>query len=335
MDLQERIQHLDRCGQAFIQQLAEDDALMEMAKAENPWFTKEHILKAARAVVDEYCAKSKVQSWISDYSVSEKESDKVVGLVLAGNIPLVGIHDVICVYLAGHKAQVKLSSKDRILMKAFIKKLSTDDRIACVDRLTDMDAVIATGSNNTSRYFHQYFEQYPHIIRGSRNSVAVLDGSEDQEDIVAIGHDVFDHFGMGCRSVSKIFVPRGYDVTILLELWHEHFKEAVLHNKYKNNFDYYMATLLLGKEKFLNSGSLIIVEHPSIASRIATLHYEYYDDINSVTNRLQQDNEAIQCIVSRHELTDLETVLPGQAQQPSMGDYADGVDTMNFLTTEV
>jgi len=310
---------------------------VQIAENENRWFTEDNCWQALDAIASQFLSGKVLTEWADRYPISDA-SMKKVGLVLAGNIPLVGFHDVLAVFISGHHALVKLSSKDRALLTAIYNKLLEIDpavtsHISLVDRLKDIDAVIATGSNNTSNYFEQYFGKYPNIIRKNRHAVAVLTGKESEQDIKKLGNDIFNYFGLGCRNVSKLYLPDGFDLTVLLRVLHDNYKDIVNHNKYKNNFDYNNALFMLNKVKYLMSGSLIITESPEIASRISTVHYEYYTDVNAVSQQLRDREEAIQVVVSSIALDGIDTVDFGAAQRPTIYDYADGVDTMTFLTT--
>jgi len=243
-----------------------------------------------------------------------------------------------CSFVAGHTAMIKLSDKDRFLTPYLIKELEkidsrTSEYFEQVDRLKDFDAVIATGSNNTSKYFEQYFAKYPHIIRANRNGVAVLTGDESDEEINALGADIFEYFGLGCRNVSMCLVPQNINWERYLNIWHEGYKLYAQHNKYKNNFDHNVSLFILNKQKYMISGSLIVKEDPSIASRIASMHYQYYDSAAEVTPYLNKNKDLIQCVVSSDDIDGVNTFRFGHAQKPKIDDYADGVDTMQFLIT--
>jgi len=231
----------------------------------------------------------------------------------------------------------KLSSKDEILLKALVNKMieleqQVKGRILLVDRLKGFDAVIATGSNNSSTYFEEYFGKYPNIIRKNRNAVGVITGNETEEEIVALGHDIFNYFGLGCRNVSKLYVPKGYKFDMMLGILHEEYKELANHDKYRNNFDYNNALMLLNKVDYLISGSLIVTESSDIPSRISTVHYSYYDDLDEVNKEIGSRTDEIQCVVGNINLDSMQVFPFGEAQNPSISDYADGVDTMTFLT---
>lgn len=313
-----------------------DDALQATimrASQVNPWFTTENIWQAVNAIADKYLDADKLSKWISRYTLNEDAKTNTIGIVMAGNIPLVGFHDLICVLASGNKALVKLSSKDQILPLHIIdawKKLvpELEDQIIITEKLSDFDAVIATGSDNTSRYFEYYFSKYPHIIRKNRNSIAVLSGNESDEELMDLGKDVFDYFGMGCRNVSKIYVPEGYDLAHLLSVW-EHFNPIKDHNKYKNNLDYNLTLLIMNQRPHLASEYLALKEDPTLTPRIACLHYQNYKSTDQVNQFIKANAEHIQCVVST--VNDVPGLRPGQAQQPELWDYADNVDTMAFL----
>jgi hypothetical protein len=310
------------------------DDVKALAKVQNPWFTLESIDFALNGISNSYLSEVALKNWTSNYAIST--DSKVIGTVLAGNIPLVGFHDLISIFLANHKALIKLSEKDNALITHLIEKLisfdeSVSDYFAIVNQLKGFDAVIATGSNNTGTYFRKYFSKKPNIIRGNRNGIAILSGNETNEDFEQLGKDIFTYFGLGCRNVSKIYVPKGYDFKPLLEGLHE-FNKVNLHHKYRNNFDYNIALFLLNKQDFMNNGSLILKESEHIPSRIASCHYEFYDSIDELSSQINVKMDTIQCITSNLEIDNIKTIPLGKAQEPSLSDYADGIDTMEFLT---
>ena len=337
MNLDQQIRNWTRLA-TWMSDLSADrwPEVLAQAQAENAWFTHTQVSKALTAIRDVFLEETALRHWIGQYPQLPVGHPKKIGLVLAGNIPLVGFHDVLCVLLSGHHAVIKLSDKDKVLLPFLLEKMaewdaSFSDRYTLVDRLRDYDAVIATGSNNSARYFRQYFGEKPHIIRENRNSVAVLSGQESEADLALLGEDVFQFFGLGCRNVSKIYVPRAYDFSKLLEVWHGYNQETVFHHKYMNNFEYNIALFLLNKQPYLNNGAVILTESQQIASRLACVHYEYYDGVDEVVNSLHQSSDYIQCVVSQMELPGISHFAFGQAQCPSLHDYADGVDTMDFL----
>lgn len=335
MTRQERIAALAQLGQRLKQEDEYLEAVMKRSAFNNPWFTLDSQRLAILAIAEQFLDAQVLENWLNDYDFPERTTPKTIGLVMAGNIPLVGFHDFLCVFAAGHQAQVKLSEKDPWLLPHLLNRMvesdpAVMDYVSFVERLSHFDAVIATGSNNSARYFEAYFGKYPHIIRQNRNGVAVLTGKESAMDLWALGQDVFQFFGLGCRNVSKLYVPQEYDFNPLLETLHE-YNSIVLNNRYKNNFDYQYALMLLNKVEFKANGCILLIENRAIASPIACLHYEYYEDIASLEKLLQQNKAAIQCVVTAADLPHMPTVPFGQAQQPSISDYADGVDTMLFL----
>lgn len=295
----------------------------------NGWFTRENVIKALNSWAIALKAEN-IEAWIKKYNLGDKNSNpKAIGIICAGNIPLVGLHDLISVLIAGHSAKIKLSSSDSQLIPAISKILITlepgfADRISYTEKLVGYDAVIATGSNNSSRYFEYYFSKVPHIIRKSRTSVAVLDGNESNTELRELGNDIFDYFGLGCRNISKIFIPRDYNLNTFFEAIYS-FNPIVNHNKYANNYDYNKAVWLLNQENLLDNGFILLKEDERLASPTASLFFEYYDDLEAVKTRLAKDSSEIQCVVG-HGFLDF-----GSAQNPMLWDYADGVDTLDFL----
>jgi hypothetical protein len=345
MRLAERLNALVALGQILETSTDELKSVMEQTYYRNAWFTLENQERALTEIRQQFLDSARLEAWTNAYSFPSGDSaKKVVGLVLAGNIPLVGFHDILCVFVAGHKAKIKLSEKDPFLLPYLIKQLiACDARTADYIELTDgylkgIDAVIATGSNNSARYFEAYFGRYPHIIRKNRNAVAILStgllsgagSGEDADDLHLLGKDVFSYFGLGCRNVSKIYVPRGYDFLPLLEALHE-FRDFIRHDKYKNNFDYQFALLILNKVEHKANGCILLREAAEIASPIAVLFYEFYDDRAALENKLRAQADDIQLVVAKEKVEGLPTFDFGQAQKPALTDYADGIDTLAFL----
>ena len=338
MNLEERINVLSVLAQKLTKDNEELAANVLQSKLHNQWFTEENSWKMIHAIRTQYMQGNVLNEWVSNYTFKEDHQQKKIGLVLAGNIPLVGWHDIMSCFIAGHTSLIKLSDKDRFLTPYLIKALEKiDGRTATyfeiVDRLKDFDAVIATGSNNTSKYFEHYFGKYPHIIRANRNAIAVLTGRETDEEIIALGADIFEYFGLGCRNVSMCLVPPDLNWERYLNVWHEGYKLLAQHNKYKNNFDHNVSLFILNKEQYMISGSLIVKEDPSIASRIASMHYQKYNSKEELYTFLETNKDLIQCVVSSNEIEGVTSFRFGHAQRPKIDDYADGVDTMKFLTS--
>lgn len=301
------------------------------AKTHNGWFEEKQVRRALGAL-SSWLKPNVLKEWSSKYKWSD--GPKKVAIVMAGNIPLVGFHDFVCTLLSGHHVIVKLSSEDKILLPLIVKMLVDLNPVFgqiiffTESRMKDFDAVIATGSDNTARYFNYYFAKYPHIIRKNRNSVAVLSGNENLRELEFLGDDVFAYYGLGCRNVSKLYVPIGYDFEMLFEAFYK-YKDVIDNKKYANNFDYYRALFLMGGNEIVENGFMLLREDSSITSPISVLHYEFYNDLDEVKKCLSSKPNEIQCIVSTF---DIENSFDfGQAQIPAIDDYADGVDTMEFL----
>ena len=253
---------------------------------------------------------------------------------MAGNIPLVGFHDFLTVLITGNVLVAKTSKEDNLLIKKIAEILIAIEpefksKIVFTDKLENFDAVIATGSNNTARYFEYYFGKYPNIIRKNRNSVAVLTGNETAADMVNLGKDIFQYFGLGCRNVSKLYVPKNYSFNLFFESIVNDYKHVVENNKYANNYDYNKAVYLLGNNQLLDNNFVLLKESESLSSPVAVIHYEYYNTLQEVTTLLENKKEEIQCVLTEANLPN--TFKLGQAQQPTLWDYADGVDTVEFL----
>ena len=308
--------------------------LIELSQSHNGWFTPEQVLHSiqswARALTED-----NLNQWLSNYDFSKIEPKKV-GLILAGNIPLVGFHDFLSVLISGHNVLVKTSSNDQHLLKFLANYLiavepNLNSKITFVEgKLEGFDAVIATGSNNTARYFEYYFKDKPSIIRKNRNSVAVLDGTESHEDLVGLGEDIFRYFGLGCRNVSKLFVPKGYNFDNFFKAMYE-YRDVINYEKYANNYDYNKAVFLMSNFQLLDNEFLTIKEDVSYSSPISSVFYEFYENLEEIKSRLHTDAEQIQCIVSKDLIPN--SVAFGQTQQPKLWDYADNVDTLSFLNS--
>ncbi|NHM04299.1 acyl-CoA reductase [Flavobacterium celericrescens] len=307
--------------------------LIELSQSHNGWFTPEQVQFSVQSWA-KALTEDNLNQWLSNYDFSKTEPKKT-GLILAGNIPLVGFHDFLSVLISGHDVLVKTSSNDQHLLKFLAKYLiaiqpELNSKITFVEgKLEGFDAVIATGSNNTARYFEYYFKDKPSIIRKNRNSVAVLDGTETHEDLVGLGEDIFRYFGLGCRNVSKLFVPKGYNFDNFFKAMYE-FREVIQYEKYANNYDYNKAVFLMSNFQLLDNEFMTIKEDSSYSSPISSVFYEFYDNLNEVNSRLNNDLEQIQCIVSNNLIEN--SVSFGQTQQPKLWDYADNVDTLSFLS---
>jgi hypothetical protein len=306
--------------------------LLELSQSHNGWFTKEQIYFAVNSWA-EALTETNLNEWLLNYDFSNVKP-KTVGLILAGNIPLVGFHDFLSVLISGHKVLVKTSSNDQHLIKFLADYLiavepELKERITFTEgKLENFDAVIATGSNNTARYFEFYFKDKPSIIRKNRNSVAILNGNELHEDLVHLGEDIFRYFGLGCRNVSKLFVPKGYNFDAFFKAMFD-YQDVIHYEKYSNNYDYNKAVFLMSNFKLLDNGFLTIKEDTSYSSPISSVFYEFYEDLEALKNRLKNESEQIQCIVSSALVP--KSIPFGATQKPKLWDYADDVDTLKFL----
>jgi hypothetical protein len=331
MNLQARIQAFTHLGE-YLKTDIYQDAVEELnlAKVLNPWFTKENIDKALNAW-HEQLKVDMLTAWINPYKLQEVSIPKKVLIIMAGNIPLVGFHDFLTVLITGHKVVIKMSSTDNVLLKVLIEKLISiapefKESIAFIDDVKNrkFDAVIATGSDNSAQYFEYYFKGAKKIIRKNRRSVAVLDGSESAMELKGLAVDVFAYFGLGCRNVSKLFLPKGYDLNKLFEAFFP-YSHVVEHKKYGNNYDYNKAIFLMGSNKLVENGFLLMKEDKSLLSPVAMLYYEYYNNVHTVEQFVEENAEQLQCVVSKKDIPF------GNTQQPNLWDYADGVDTVDFL----
>lgn len=329
MDLQQRLDLLERLREYI--QSNDEKWLQAIDKAhrENGWFTPDFIRLASENICNQYLPSQLLLDWLKKYNVPDKiDRPKNVGIVMAGNIPMVGFHDFLCVFLSGHRQVIKPSTKDHVLVRHLSEKLISwdlrvQDYVSFADMLKGCDAYIATGSNNSSRYFDYYFGKYPHIIRRNRTSVAILTGEETMDELVHLADDVYIYYGLGCRNVTKLYVPYEYDFVPLLEAFRK-YDHLSNHNKYKNNYDYQLAVMMINKQYYMTNGSILLREDKSDFSAISKLNYEYYTD-RAATVALLLKNKTLQCVVGKD-------LLPfGSTQLPSLNDYADGIDTMLFL----
>ncbi len=307
----------------------------DLAYHSNPWFTQENISYALRKWAYILTDKN-FDKWLKPYTrLLSNNSANIIGVVLAGNLPIVGFHDFLTVLISGNKFLGKLSSSDKYLLPAIAKILYKIEPYFLLkiefteDRLNNFDAIIATGSNNSARYFEYYFGKYPHIIRKNRNGVAVLTGEE--KNLSLFSEDIFRYFGLGCRNVSKLYVPAGYKFDDLLGSMSE-FEWVGNHNKYRNNYDYNKSIFLVNRVTHFDNGFVLLREDEAIPSPISVINYEFYNDIDKLNRILEIRKKEIQCVVSEDSRVK-NNILPGESQNPNLWDYADGVDTMQFLLT--
>jgi hypothetical protein len=298
------------------------------AELKNRWFTPESINLALDSWIDAL-NENEVQHWLSKYKLPTENRPQTLGIVMAGNIPIVGLHDLLCGLIAGYRVRAKLSSDDEVLMKHLIENLVKEmpelaGRIELSTDFKGLDMAIATGSNNSGRYFEYYFRHIPHLLRGHRTGVAVLSGNETAEELLGLGHDIFDHFGLGCRNITHLMLPSGFEFSRLFEAWLP-LADIIHHNKYANNYHYHRALLLMNLDKHLDNGFVVLKESTDIYSPVGVIGYSVYKNFDDVTAVLNENENKIQVVCG-------DGFVPfGQAQHPRLWDYADGVDTLNWL----
>jgi hypothetical protein len=327
MTLQKRIDILVRLGDYMQNNSHEWRMVKEKANRSNPWFVPEFIEMASDNIIRSFLQQNELKRWAKDYNIPEENLHAAkVGIVMAGNIPLVGFHDMLCVFIAGHSQLIKLSSKDNILIRHLVSVMSgwepeVDKLISFAENLKGCEAYIATGSNNSSRYFDYYFGKYPNIIRRNRTSIAIIDGQETVEELDKLADDIQSYFGLGCRNVTKLYVPKNYDFKDLLQALNKYEYYQDFH-KYKHNYDYQLALLMMGNKFYMTNGTILLSENDSLFTAISQVNYEYYNDIKDLETL--RSNENIQCIIGH-------LAIPfGESQKPQLRDYADKVDTMKF-----
>jgi hypothetical protein len=333
MELENRIRLFIELGK-ILKGLDENelDHVFQRAQAHNNWFTKDNVNEALSGI-SRYLEEDKLRKWISNYNLKE-QSSKTIGVVMAGNIPLAGFHDMLTVLISGNNLLGKLSSQDPFL-PVYIAEILYDlepamkMRIDFQDRLKNFDAIIATGSDNTARYFNYYFGKHPHIIRQNRNSCAVIYGTESKNDFEQLGKDVFQYFGLGCRNISKLYVPEEYNFNSFFE-GVERFNFMRDNHKYNNNYDYNKSIYLVNGVKHFDNGFLLVTQNIGLTSPISVLFYESYKDEQELNEKIILQQQKIQCIVSKDERFPGSINL-GKAQEPEVWEYADKIDTMEFL----
>ncbi|MEY4727728.1 MAG: hypothetical protein RLZZ390_252 [Bacteroidota bacterium] len=328
MNLHTRIDLLNGLGDYLLEENEELKTVQHSAWVENKWFIPDYVSLSGKSIAKEMLQSNILENVAQQYRIPDQQKQvRTIGLVMAGNIPFVGLQDMICVFLSGHKLKIKVSSKDTLLVKHLVQYLTSlnpevAEWITIQEMLKDCDAYIATGSDNSARYFEYYFSKYPHIIRKNRTSVAVLDGTETREELESLSDDIQLYFGLGCRNVTQIWVPEEYDFVPLLGALrkYDHYKD---HDKYKNNFDYQLTIAIMNNRFYMSNDSIVLLENESPFSPISQLHYQFYTNRDDVKKQL--DETKIQCFVGKG-------FIPfGMAQQPSLLDFPDGVDTLDFL----
>ena len=328
MNLEERITIMGKLGRYLMENDDKLNKVKQKAYQKNKWFTEEFINYSFKNISENYLDEQILKNWVSYYHIDDNIQSQNIGVVMAGNIPLVGFHDFLSVFIAGHQQFIKLSDKDDVLPAHIFNKLKEwnpkiSSLIMTSELLKDCDAYIATGSNNSARYFHHYFGKYPSVIRNNKTSVAVLSGDETREQLSSLADDVYFYFGLGCRNVTKLLVPENYNFEMLLSAFKKYDYFADL-TKYRNNYDYNLALLIMNNKYYMANESIILSENENIFSPVSVLHYSFYPNENNLFEQLKND-ENIQCIVGKGY------VPFGKAQRPRIFDYADGIDTMEFL----
>jgi hypothetical protein len=349
MDIERRIEGFSKLGtfiRAFLENKESDPAKhkeqldifkqkLKLSEQKNAWFIPDFLLKALEGIAH-LLDRESLKTWAENYPSGFGDGSLKVAVVMAGNVPAVGFHDFLSVLMAGHSLQAKLSADDDVLIPALADVLINFEpgfrgRIGFTkEKIHDFNAVIATGSNNTSRYFNYYFGKYPHIIRKNRNAIAVLKGVEKPESYKRMADDIFMYFGLGCRNVSKIFIPEDFDISSIINHF-EQYSWIADHSKYRNNYDYNKSLFLVNGDHHYDNGFLLLRESPDLASPVSVLNYERYTDKVKLSQELELIKDEVQCIVSEDQDLFPGSVPPGQAQYPAVWDYADGVDTMSFL----
>lgn len=329
MNLQNRIELLNRLKNYLLENTREWQDAKALAYQKNGWFVPEFIDLAVQNIIEHFLQEDTLQNWVSHYAIDDNIKPKNVGVVMAGNIPLVGFHDFLCVFISGHQQTIKLSSKDEVLLKHLVQKMyswevTVQNSISFAPMLKGCDAYIATGSSNSAVYFDYYFGKYPSIIRRNRTSVAILTGDETTAELEKLADDIHLFFGLGCRNVTKIFVPEGYDFVPLLQSFHA-YKYFADHHKYKNNYDYNLSIQIMNNRFYMTNEATLLVENDHFFSPISQLNYSFYKDKEVIIASLKNTDD-IQCLPGVD-------IAFGKAQQPGLMDYADGVDTMQFLLT--
>jgi len=327
MNLQKRIELLGFLGEYLKEDSASYQELRYRAFMENKWFTPEYVFQSGKLIADHMLNKDQLSSFAAAYGVGEGLKNKTIGLVMAGNIPYVGFHDLLCIFLSGFRQRIKPSSKDSFMIKNLIQIAVSafpefENLVVLDEMLKGCDGYIATGSNNSARYFEHYFSKSPHIIRKNRTSVGVLDGTESAEELEALADDIQLYFGLGCRNVTQVLVPEEYDFVPLLTALrkYDHYRD---HEKYRNNFDYQLTIAIMNNRFYMSNDSIVLLKNESPFSPISQLHYQYYTDKSAAVAAL--DNNKIQCLVGKG-------FIPfGDAQKPGLKDFPDGIDTMEFL----
>jgi hypothetical protein len=320
-----------------ILQLKEDEliATQQMSKSKNNWFTLENSDRALKNIITNFLQKEKLEVWSEQYKIPTISPQKNIGIIMSAGFPLAGFHDLLCTFISGHHAKIKLSAEDKFLIPYCIKVMKSefpevDNYFSFVERMTDFDAIIANGTRDSIKVFETYFSKFPNIIRKNKFGIAVLDGKESKEDLARLGEDIFHYFGLSSRNISKIYIPKNYDFVPLMEATHE-FNNIVLTNKYKNNFDFNYTLQIINKMDYKANGCIMFIEDETLQSRVAMLHYEIYTDESHLNNLLEGKSSEIQHVISNNTFTSFKNKNFGEANVIELNDYENGIDVMDFL----
>ncbi|MDR2970695.1 MAG: hypothetical protein LBU83_02020 [Bacteroidales bacterium] len=311
------------------------DKVIKQQSVENKWFTEINCRFALEAIAKMVDAKSCDEFYIRyKHYFQEERKSKKIAVISAGNIPCAAFHDFFCVIASGNQYVGKLSKQDALLLPVIAKMLiiiapELSEKIVFVDKLNKFDKIIATGSNNSTRYFEYYFKDYPKLLRKNRNSIAILTGRESEADLQKLSSDIFLYFGLGCRSVSKIYVPKDYNFNLLVQILHKESKSLMLHTGYANNYDYHRAIYALNKKDFFDGNSFLLIQNSSVASPISVIYYEVYENIYEISTQIQLHEDDIQCLVSG-DFIEQHPIFFGETQRPSLFDYPDKKDILLF-----
>ena len=340
MNLQQRIQAFSKLGIYISECISTAESnteflkVLRKAESQNPWFTNKNSIQAFLGI-SKMLEEKQLLTWIQNYIFTEK-SPKTIAVIMAGNIPMVGFHDALCVLITGNNLLAKLSSKDSVFMHFLFQKLieiePEFDTFITIEEgfVTDFDAIITTGSNNSSRYFEYYFNSYPHIIRKHRNSIGVIIGNEDKETLQKFGSDILLYFGLGCRNISKLYIPEDFDISQIIDCF-QPYETLVAHNKYMNNYEYNKSIYLVSQQPHLDNGFLLFKEDFAISSPLAVVYYEKYSNFAELQTYITMNTDVIQCIVCKDDAFNKKNIEPGDTQSPNVWDYADDIDTILFL----
>lgn len=326
MELAQRLDMLVQLQAYMLGNDAQWQAAKENAYEKNGWFIPQFIELSIKNIATHLLSRAGLQQWASKYNIPNQRSPLTVGIVMPGNLPLAGFYDFLCTFVAGHRQRIKLSTNDDVLLKHLVAQMGSwnaavHELVMFDDMLKGCDAYITTGKQNIES-LKKYLSKYPHIIHRTGSAVAILYGHETRQQLELLADDVFQYFGQGCLNITKLYVPREYDFIPLLKVF-DKYGFLIDHNKYKNNYDYQLALLILNKGFYMTNGSILLTESASISSPVARLHFEYYTDEKDVIDSLADPGLA-QVIAGTNQAPF------GRAQQSVVCDQG-GAATLQFL----